>query len=360
MFKSAIIPMFYLSSLKLSFAAMAALLFGVLFSYFDQKQSVLWIALPLLVLAVNLLTAMVYNPRIRQNSGLLMFHICLLALAVLAALGQLTSMKGHVEIVQGQVFDHEQVTVVQQGPWHTIANLKNIDFEQGDFSVEYTQALRRGKTNSSLITDYGAVLMGDNTGFKHSGYRFYTSSNKGFATMLVWHGESGEVINGAVHFPSFPLYDWKQENQWITPAGQLLKMEFVSKQQSDVNNSWQLDSHLADGSLVIETADASKQIRQQTLTSGQRIKLDGGQLEFAAVRMWMGYSIFYNPWLAWFFATSIVGVFGLGWHYYLKLGRVSLSRARLNSEPQLHQSKKQALCYSSRQASRGGRVAPTV
>jgi hypothetical protein len=34
-----------------------------------------------------------------------MFHICLLALTLLTALGHLTSMKGRVEIVQGQVFD---------------------------------------------------------------------------------------------------------------------------------------------------------------------------------------------------------------------------------------------------------------
>jgi len=249
------------------------------------------------------------------------------------------------------MFDSEQVTIVQQGPLHTIENLKNIRFEQSDLRVEYTQSLRRGKTSSLLLNENGAITVGDNTGFKQDGYRFYTSSNKGFAAMLLWHGEDGEVIRGAVHFPSFPLYDWKQENQWMTPTGQLLKMKFISRQQVDVNNSWQLDSHLADGSLVIETADASKQVRQQTLTSGQRIKLDGGQLEFTGVRMWMGYSIFYNPWLAWFFATSIVGVFGLGWHYYLKLGKVSLSR-----ESRHHQSNKQTVCKTSR----GGRVAPTV
>lgn len=338
MFKSTINPMHYLSSLKLSFTAMAALLFGVLVSYFDQSQSVLWIALPLLVLAVNLLSAMVYNPRIQQNSGLLMFHICLLSLAVLAALGQLTSMKGHVEIMQGQAFDSEQVTIVQQGPWHTITDLKNIRFEQKNFSVKYTKALRRGETSSQLLLENGIVTVGDNTGFKQDGYRFYTSSNKGFAAMLVWHGENGEVIHGAVHFPSFPLYDWKQENQWTTPAGQLLKMKFVSKQQVDLNNSWQLDSWLAEGSLVIETMDANKQSRQQTLTSEQRIVLDAGQLEFTGVRMWMGYSIFYNPWLAWFFAASIVGVLGLGWHYYIKLG----------GESQKHLSNKQVASKTSR------------
>lgn len=347
MFKSAINVMRSLSSLKLSFAGMAALLSGVLFSYFDQNQSVLWIAIPLLLLAINLLAAMIYNPRIRQNSGLLMFHICLLALALLATLAQLTSLKGRVEIVQGQAFDSEQVTIMQQGPWHDIEDLKNIRFEQSDFRVEYTPALRRGKTTSTLLKEDGVVVVGDNAGLKQADYRFYTTSNKGYATMLAWHGEGSEVIRGAVHFPSFPLYDWKQENQWTTPNGQLLTMKFISKQQAEVNNDWQLDSRLADGSLVIEIADGV----QQTLTSGKRIQLDGGQLEFTDVRMWMGYSIFYNPWLAWFFATAIVGVFGLGWHYYLKLGRASLSR-----ENRHHRSAKQPAGKSSR----GGRAVPTA
>ena len=345
MFKSAINVMRSLSSLKLSFAGMAALLSGVLFSYFDQNQSVLWIAIPLLLLAINLLAAMVYNPRIRQNSGLLMFHICLLALALLATLAQLTSMKGRVEIVQGQTFDSKQITIVQQGPWHSMRKLQKLSFQQGDIVVEYTAGLRRGKTKSQLQDENGTMIVGDNNGLKRLGYRFYTTSNKGYAAVFVWYGDGGEKTRGAVHFPSFPLYDWKQENQWTTPASQLLKMKFINTQQADVSNSWQLDSRLAGGSLLIETADGL----QKMLTSGQRIQLIAGQLEFTGVRMWMGYSIFYNPWLAWFFATAIVGVFGLGWHFYQKLGRASL-----NNENRHHRSAKP--CAS--QSNRSGRAVP--
>jgi cytochrome c biogenesis protein len=324
MYKSTIRYLQKLSSLKLSFVGMASLLTGVLLSYFDQDKSVMWIAIPLLVLAINLLAAIVYNPRIRQNSGLLMFHICLLALALLASLSQLTNMKARVEIVQGQVFDSELMTIVQQGPWHSIERLQKIRFEQGDIVVEYAPGLRRGKTKSQLVNDNGTMTIGDNIGFKDSGYRFYTTSNKGYAAMLAWHSEDGQDIHGAIHFPSFPLYDWKQENQWTTPTGQLLKMNFVSVIQSDPDSSWDLNSRDAKGSLLIELANGL----QQTLSAGQRIQLDGGELEFVAVRMWMGYSIFYNPWLAWFFAAAIVGVLGLAWHFYLKLGALSCQQPR--------------------------------
>ena len=351
MFKSAMSYLQNLSSLKISFAGMLALLVGVLLSYFDQDKSVMWIALPLIVLAINLLAAIVFNPRIRQNSGLLMFHICLVALALLAALAQFSSMKGRVEIVQGQTFDSKQITIVQQGPWHSMEKLQKLSFQQGDILVEYAAGLRRGKTKSQLLDENGTMIVGDNNGLKRLGYRFYTTSNKGYAAVFVWHGDGGEKTRGAVHFPSFPLYDWKQENQWATPAGQLLKMKFINTQPADVSNSWQLDSRLAGGSLLIETADGL----QQTLASGQHIQLQAGQLEFTGVRMWMGYSIFYNPWLAWFFATAMVGVFGLGWHYYLKLCKPGkLGRASLNRENRHHRPAK----ASAGQSSRGKSVVP--
>jgi hypothetical protein len=43
--------------------------------------------------------------------------------------------------------------------------------------------------------------------------------------------------------------------------------------------------------------------------------------------MWMGYTIFYDAFLAWFFAAALVGVAGLGWHYYLKLSSPRKLRA---------------------------------
>ncbi len=304
-----------LASLKLSFAAMAALLLGILITYFDQSRSVLWLAVPLLVLAVNLLFAMVYNPRIRQNSGLLMFHICLLALALLSALGQLTSMNGRLEIVQGLTFDSEQLQVMKSGPWHSLQTLKQVSFTQGDFLIEYKKNLTRGRTFSQISAKGESFVVGNNTAFHDLGYRFYTTSNKGYAAILTWHGDDGLTIPGVIHFPSFPLYDWKQDNQWQTPSGELLKIEFISAIQAQPENSWQLDSRQAAGLLKIEPENG----KLQTLQPNQRINLRGGELEFVQMRMWMGYSVFYNPWLVWFFATSIVGVFGLTWHYYLNM-----------------------------------------
>ena len=305
-----------LASLKLSLAGMVALIVGVLISYFNPSQPVLWIALPLLLLSLNLVAAIIMNPRIRQNSGLLMFHICLVSLAVLAALGQLNSMTARLELSEDQAFDTAQLGVIKQGPLHSLEALESLILQQRRVEVAFAPGMRRGATQSQLLfNDTESIVMGDNLPFRYRDYRFYTSSNKGFAVVLALSGVDGQVQQGAIHFPSFPLYDWKQKNQWTTPAGEVIQLELVLAQVPDYSQDWLLDSANIKASLALQRASGEKIVLQ----TGDTMLVDGMVLKFVAVRMWMGYNIFYNPYLNWLFAVSIVGVLGLGWHFYIKL-----------------------------------------
>ena len=311
------------ASLKLTLVGILALLAGVLLSYFDQQQSSLFIVPPLIVLAINLLAAIIFNPRIRQNSGLLMFHICLLLLAMLTVLSQLTSMKGRVEVVQGTAFDSANVTVVEQGAWHPASRLRQVSFVQGDVEVDYVAGLRRGPTRSTLLPDNDdMIVIGDNLAFRSNGYRFYTTSNKGFAAIVSWHGKGGGAGRGAIHFPSYPLYDWKQHNQWQPPSGEPLEFRLLIDTALDPERAWTL-RRANEGGIEIVLSDESVRV----LKPGDTLELDDGLLEFEGIRMWMGYKIFYDPFLAWFFAAALVGVVGLGWHYYLKLSSPNKARA---------------------------------
>lgn len=315
MFKSTLILFRSLASLKLTLPGILLLVVGILVSYFDQNRTVVWLVLPLVVLSVNLLAAIVFNPRIRKNSGLLMFHLCLLAIALLASLSQMTSMKAHVRVVEGTLFDASAVTVDKQGPWHSLDALSEVAFVQGDIQVSYTKGLRRGVTRSWLQLRNREVLIGDNTPYRHNNYRFYTTSNKGFAAILNWYDANGSLVQGSISFPSYPLYDWKQKLSWKTPSGEELKFELVVDTPLAQERDWMLDSKNYNGYLQVTMADGSA----HTLRAGDTVELAGGRLAFETMRMWMGYRIFYDPWLVWFFAVAVVGVTGLGWHYYLRL-----------------------------------------
>jgi len=313
--KSALNLLRALASLKLTLFGIVALLLGVLLAYFNQGHSSLYIVPPLSLLALNLLAAIVFNPRIRQNSGLLMFHICLLMIAVLTLLSELTSMKGRIEITQGTAFEAGSVTVTEQGAWHPLDRLQRVGFVQGDIAVDYVAGLRRGATRSQLLqANNGTAVVGDNLAFSSQGYRFYTTSNKGFAAIINWYSKEGQIARGAIHFPSYPLYDWKQHNQWQAPSGERLDFRLMIQTPLDTERDWTL-RNTENGTMELTLPD--KTVR--TLKPGEYIELGDGLLEFEAVRMWMGYKIFFDPFLAWFFAAALVGVAGIAWHYYLKL-----------------------------------------
>lgn len=311
-----------LASLKLTLVGIIALLAAVLLSYFSDDPSNDFLVLPLTLLAVNLLAAIAFNPRIRQNSGLLMFHICLLLLAMLTLLSELTSMQGRVEITQGATFDASRVTVTELGALHPLGRLQKVVFIQGGVEVDYAAGLRRGATRSKLVAGEGdTIIVGDNVPFRSHGYRFYTTSNKGFAAIVTWYARDGSVQKGAIHFPSYPLYDWKQQNEWQAPSGQQLKFQLLVNTHLDHDREWLLQK-TGLGQLVMTLPEGTRHVMEP----GEYIELENATLEFTAVRMWMGYKIFYDPFLAWFFAAALVGVAGIAWHYYLKLSSQATRR----------------------------------
>lgn len=306
-----------ISSLKLTLVGMLALMLGVLLIYLEGVSNSAWIALPLSVLSLNLLAALIVNPRFRRQSGLLIFHVCLLAVMLLATFGWLSNLKGRIEIMQGQSFNASNVEVLRQGIFHPWEQLESVDFQQGPIRVEYANNLIRGRTESQILLpqQHSILTVGDNVPFRMEGYRFYTTSNKGYAVVLTWIGTRGDTQQGAIHFPSYPLNDWNQRNDWQTPVGEQLRFELLLNKTPPEKDAWVYDRVYNTGALRL-LLNNGKKVR---LEAGESINLKGGALRFDEIRMWMGYDIFYDPMLTWLFATAIVGIFGLAWHFYLKL-----------------------------------------
>lgn len=326
-----------LSSVKLTVAGIIALAGGILVTYKNGNAAVAWIVTPLLLLALNLLFAVFLNVRFRRQGGLMTFHLCLLAIVLLAAWGRLTVFRGHVEIAQGQSFDPATVVTDQRGLWHPWNKLQQVRFEQADIRVLYAPKLRRGTTQSTVLMPSSdgrrrASTVGDIYPLKAAGYRFYTTSNKGYALVLTWRGDDGNVQRGAVHFPSFPLNDWKQINTWVTPAGTAVGLEFHPKTTVPLDSHWSLDSRNSAGSMTVSMNDSDR----VTLEAGEQITLPGGTLHYEGPRMWMGYVIFYDPTLAWLLAAALIGVLAMAWHFWTSIWSRPLSTQAVDSKEPDH------------------------
>lgn len=248
----------------------------------------------------------------------MVFHLCLLAILLLAAIGQLTSLQARIEITEGQGFDHNQLQQLRKGPWHPYKALQKISFQQAAVQVNYRPGLIRGSTRSGILItpsddEPSSLTVGDNIPLRISGYRFYTSSNKGFAVLLSWLGEDGSEQSGSVNLPSYPLNDWQLKRSWTTPSGEEIEFQYKLDKAAPTQQSWVLTQQTGAGVLT-----ANIGVRSYQLARGKWIGVKAGKLRFDDVRVWMGYEVFYNPILPWLFAAAFVGICGLSAHFWGK------------------------------------------
>lgn len=307
-----------LASLKLTLAGLALFAVAVVASHYAAADAAAWLAGPVFLLALNFLAAIVAAERLRRRGGLLLFHASLLGLALLAAVGRLTFFEARLELTEGRGFDSGALEAVRRGPLHSW-RFDRVFFVQGPFSVEYGPRLRRGPTRSHIqVPDANGALLpgivGDDRPWVQEGYRFYTTHNKGFAPLLTWIPDHGKPVTGVVHMPSYPLFDWKQDNRWAPPGAGEIKFWLRLETGLDEHAAWILDSRKARGVLVVTSGE-----RRIELRPGETARVERGRLRFDALRSWMGYKVFYDPTLPWMLALALAGVIGLAWHYWRTL-----------------------------------------
>lgn len=309
-----------LSSLKFTLVGMVLLGVGAALSYGNPVDVSVWVLIvPLALLAVNLAAAIITNPRINRQPGLLVFHVCLLGTVILAGVGRLTHFDAHLEIAENQAFGPALLLEVSQGPWH-MGNLDRVQFIQGRYTVDYSPGLKRGLTHSEVLLpgSEGVAVprdVGDDRPLVLERYRFYTTHNKGFAPILTWLPDQGEPITGRINMPSYPLFDYKQDNEW-TPPGAREKIKFWLQLQTGLTleKDWVLDGRNSTGTLVVSTGD-----KREELQPGEEVRLAQGRLRYENLTTWMGYRVFYDPTIQWLFWVTITGVLGLTHFFWTKL-----------------------------------------
>ena len=304
-----------IASLKITLLGIVGIIIVALATYRNPEFGTVWLAVPLAVLAVNLLAAILTNGAFRQQSALLVFHVCLLAVILLIAVGLLIRFDGHVELVEGEAFDAYAVEIVRKGALHRFV-LDKVNFVQGRITVDYRPGLIRHNTRSNVIevgTNGQTQEIGDGNSVTFGSYRFNTTFNKGWAVILRWSGDKGIVQRGSVNFPSYPEFEWKQANEWTTPGGEHLALE-LRLNPVPGDSDWVLKSGESEFSLVISDA----RLDTHELKPGQSIRMTHGTLTVEELRLWMGYRIDFDPLLPWVFAAAMLALIALAVHFQLK------------------------------------------
>lgn len=309
-----------LASLKITLLGLILLVVASVLNYGNPANIPAWVlVIPLSILAVNLTCAIITNERINHQPGLLVFHVCLLGLVLLAGIGRMTHLDAHIELPIGTSFSADRLLEVRQGVWHT-GHLDQVAFMQGPFTVEYAPGMQRGLTFSHVMVRDGngkwvEKVIGDDRVLVLEGYRFYTTHNKGFTTLLTWTPENGDAITGTLNMPSYPLFEYKQDNRWAPPgsSGEIKFWLQISAGLSE-DRAWTLDARNSTAVLVVTSNDMRRELHE-----GERLKLSGGELKFDKLTMWMGYRIFYDPTIHWMFYVAIAGVLGLAFYFWRKI-----------------------------------------
>ncbi|HEY0635573.1 MAG TPA: cytochrome c biogenesis protein ResB [Gammaproteobacteria bacterium] len=309
-----------LASLRITLGLLLLLMLFVIHFLVDSDARGALLALPLGLLALNLVAAIFTHPAMRTHPALLTFHLALLVLLLLVAVGRLTQFTGKVEVTVGEGFNAALVTR-QGGPWHN-DRLEQVEFHLNSFTIDYTpnqgmaqrdatRAMvhwrdRRGNEHEGVVGDHRPLVL--------NGYRFYTTHNKGFAPVFVWTPNSGVPQQGSVHLPAWPAHDHTQALDWNLPgtSHQLWTQLQFDEEILDSQHPSQFrppKEHL----LVMRAGEQRYELRP-----GQSIDFADGRLTYKELRTWMGFAVF-NDWtLPWLFAAGIMLVLSLGWHYWRK------------------------------------------
>lgn len=306
--------LFHLGAPRLALGSLALLAVAVLCGQWRAGAMAWMLALAFGVLALQLSAAIVVHPAFRRQVSLLVFHLALLALVVLVALGRLSALEGRLELTQGVPFDGTLIEA-NAGALHP-GGLDRLAFVHDGFEIAYAPGRQRGKTSNRVRwvdadgTPRSAVV-GDHHPLVLRGYRFYTTPNKGFAPLVTWRpADGGPAVTGAVHLPSYPMHELRQAQQWSLPDGRAVWLMLQIDEtliDPDAASQFRLPGRHA---LVLRVGE-----QRFELQPGQRVALSGGTLSYDGLRTWMGYKVFYDWTLPWLLAASLLAALSLAWHY---------------------------------------------
>ena len=315
-----------LGSLRLTVVLLAVLGGGVTAATFGGWPMTWPVAVPVALLAGNLGVALFTHQVFRRNAALTVFHVFLIALMLLFALGRLTYFKGKIEVTEGQAFDGVPIEA-EQGPWHP-NRLDRIELVNERFEIDYSSDTTiRGTRNAVRWRDAAGhwrdAVIRENEPVVLLGYRIYVTGGKGFAPTFVWHAD-GRSMAGSVHLPRFPSDEHAQQAEWTLPDGHTRAWVALHFDRPPLppGQVARLVAPATDGHrIVLRIAGTTGVETRHELRPGESVALPGGRLAFVGTRLWMGYLLHYDWTVPWLLGVSALATLALAVHYVGKYGR---------------------------------------
>lgn len=278
-------------------------------------QPMTWpVAGPAAVLALNLAAAIATRPAFRRQAALLAFHVALLLMALLFAAGRLCYLRGTAEVTVGAEFSG--LIASDAGPWHG-GRIDRVRFVNEGFDIAYHAGRARDTTRNRIrwLDESGTEQVGefgDNQPLVIHGYRFYPTTNKGFAPIYRWLPNEGAPVRGGIHLPAWPANDARQSLEWSLPGSDVTLWSHLDFNEdllpTDAPATFRTPR---DYTLVMRRGE-----ERWTMRPGERYVMPGGTLIFEGLNTWMGYRVFYDWTLPWLLATGVVATLSLFLHFW--------------------------------------------
>ncbi|HEY6898967.1 MAG TPA: hypothetical protein VI279_17035 [Rhodocyclaceae bacterium] len=298
--------------------ALVLLFAGVVALYFDERFHSDYLAFPLGALALNLLAAIVSNGAFRKQLWLMVFHLALLTLVSLLAVSRLSYLRGTLELSDGGEFTGALVEQ-RAGLLHPLEKLQALRFANLGFHIDYVPGpLPHGIRNLIEVRDGSGIPrqmeITDQQPLLLAGYRFYPTTNKGFAPTFDWRPTGGQSITGTVNLPSYPVHEHGQAREWTPPGASFKLWTQLQFDEVIVPADRPSQFHLPQKHIIVLRLGEQR----WELTPGQSVDLPGGRITYQGLRGWMGYEVFYDWTIPWLLAACLLAVGAMGMHFWSK------------------------------------------
>lgn len=281
-----------------------------------ERSATLAMALPFALLTASLLAAIVSNRRFRADLPLLLFHLALLALAMIFALGRLTYFEGQAAVTSGTTFDGILLNE-ESGPLHA-RRIESVRFVNLGFTEDFPERGRFRATYNRVRwqTSGGALQtadIGDDIPLVIDGYRIYTSRQRGFSPVFRWIPHDGPEDWGAVQLNDSNNGAFAGANDWTLPDGAPAWIMIASEadaQESGPRVRTNLGAYADANKIILRIDD-----QRHEMLPGDELVRPGGRLTYVRLESWMGYRIVSDPTKPWLLGSVGLAVLSLVWFY---------------------------------------------